>query len=814
MIMERPEGCQTSSRVPGASLCRYNAAPMRRPARHARTVRPLAALLAALGLAAAWATMEAGVPARRPASAPLRWPLEVPGALLSTFGEYRYDHLHAGIDISTQGGTGYRVLAAAAGTVYRLKVEWRGYGRALYIRHPGGRVTVYGHLERFEDRVLGLERRVAHRQAEAKTRYPGDIYLAPPLPVRRGQLVGFSGESGVGLPHLHFEVREREDEPIDPFAAGLRPPEDRRRPVLESLTVTAADPPTFIDGALREKTYGFTARPPGPASTDGPVRVSGPFLAALAAYDPTGAGGRAGVRNVQMAIDGTTRYRLTLRSFRFDQYPQAGLLYDHRGSRLGPAAFSYRLVRLPGSDLAIGDERREPPSAPGAYPGAIDLPPGPHVMEIVAIDAAGNRAQARVCLLVERPERPRIVDAEAGPDTGPASIRFALDEAPPAPRPVLTAVKPVACPVPDRAVEGEAWSGAGDTFLPVSCRIDQGTCRTAPESPGPVGGVLRLRELRGGVPGPWEIVASRTRTPAAALDRERCVETYPGFLDVLVPAEGPFAGPWDVVGGLRSEPLVPLLYRDGLLFGAGIDYRRAALAPPLAIAVGHASLPLDLDVRFLDPRESLTYEGPGFTLAVPAGARFFPGPLVVRASPIAGDPVLPAVGDAVDLLPDGEALNERATLTFYLTGAIDPQALGVYRWDRFRSRWAYEGGDPADGPRSALSIRLRRYGRFALLQDASPPAVAEVRPGDRETGVPRRPRITARVEEEGEGLDFDGVTFVLDGTPRESEFDPDRATSRVLDDPRLLPGRHHLLVTATDKAGNTSTAVEVWFDVR
>src|SRR5439155_3452648 len=100
---------------------------------------------------------------RRAVRGSLLWPLEIPGVLLSTFAEYRYDHLHAGVDISTRGGTGYKVRAAESGSIYRLKVEWRGYGRALYIRHAGGRVTVYGHLERYEDRLLHLERRVARR---------------------------------------------------------------------------------------------------------------------------------------------------------------------------------------------------------------------------------------------------------------------------------------------------------------------------------------------------------------------------------------------------------------------------------------------------------------------------------------------------------------------------------------------------------------------------------------------------------------------------------------------------------------------------
>src|SRR5262245_49124261 len=176
------------------SLCGYNASSMREtvstspPATRSRPgVRFLIGLLLAAVLPLPTAGLQAAAAPARPGHAArsqapgraegLLWPLETHGPVLSSFGEYRYDHLHAGVDISTGGGTGFKVLAAAPGEVFRLKVEWRGYGRALYLRHAGGRVTVYGHLERYEDRVLGLEKLVARRQASLGTRYPGDIYL-------------------------------------------------------------------------------------------------------------------------------------------------------------------------------------------------------------------------------------------------------------------------------------------------------------------------------------------------------------------------------------------------------------------------------------------------------------------------------------------------------------------------------------------------------------------------------------------------------------------------------------------------------------
>src|SRR5262245_49190859 len=87
------------------------------------------AVAAAVPVAVALALTAAPSPAakRQEASGTaLQWPLDATPAIVSTFGEYRYDHLHAGVDISTGGRTGLKVRAAAAGAVYRLKVEWRG----------------------------------------------------------------------------------------------------------------------------------------------------------------------------------------------------------------------------------------------------------------------------------------------------------------------------------------------------------------------------------------------------------------------------------------------------------------------------------------------------------------------------------------------------------------------------------------------------------------------------------------------------------------------------------------------------------------
>jgi len=80
-------------------------------------------------------------------------PLDIPMLLSGNFGELRSNHFHAGIDIKTQGVTGQRVHASADGYISRIKIEAAGYGNTLYITHPAGYTTVYGHLDRFRQDI-------------------------------------------------------------------------------------------------------------------------------------------------------------------------------------------------------------------------------------------------------------------------------------------------------------------------------------------------------------------------------------------------------------------------------------------------------------------------------------------------------------------------------------------------------------------------------------------------------------------------------------------------------------------------------------
>lgn len=137
-----------------------------------------------------------------------RAPLDIPILLAGNVGEIRPGHFHAGLDMKTNGHIGMPVHAAADGYISRVAVSSTGYGNVIYITHPAGYTTLYGHLHRFNPQ---LEKYVEEKQYQQES-WSVDLRIPPGLfPVKKGQFIAWSGSTGSSeAPHVHFEIRNTE----------------------------------------------------------------------------------------------------------------------------------------------------------------------------------------------------------------------------------------------------------------------------------------------------------------------------------------------------------------------------------------------------------------------------------------------------------------------------------------------------------------------------------------------------------------------------------------------------------------------------
>lgn len=172
------------------------------------------------------------IPAQLPQNyfgAPLHGNLTVSGS----FAELRANHFHSGIDFRTEGGEGRAVLASADGYVSRIRIGPYGFGKALYLAHPNGYTTVYGHLKNFN----GTIQTYAVNQQYKSESFEQELYLSSTaLLVKKGDTIAWSGNTGgSGGPHLHFEIRKSSnDQIINPLLFGLKI-NDNLDPFIKSM---------------------------------------------------------------------------------------------------------------------------------------------------------------------------------------------------------------------------------------------------------------------------------------------------------------------------------------------------------------------------------------------------------------------------------------------------------------------------------------------------------------------------------------------------------------------------------------------------
>lgn len=212
--------------------------------------------------------------------------------LSGNFSELRPNHFHTGLDFKIGGREGEPIYAAADGWVHRIKVSTFGYGNVIYLKHPSGHITVYGHLRNFNKTLhrYVLEGMYQEEKNDFE-RYPEQGIL----PVKKGELIGYGGNTGSsGGPHLHFEIRDSLDRAMDPLLFGFPEIVDRLPPTPQILAFTPLDIQSRIDGQFERKELPLVPTNGG-YTIPKPIAISGKVGLEIKGFDQAdGVGNRNG----------------------------------------------------------------------------------------------------------------------------------------------------------------------------------------------------------------------------------------------------------------------------------------------------------------------------------------------------------------------------------------------------------------------------------------------------------------------------------------------------------------------------------------
>jgi len=775
------------------------------------------------------------------------WPTDASHWMTSAFAEYRPRRLHAAIDIKTWNRTGYKIFAVRDGYVERLRVSPFGYGKAIYLRLDTGEVALYAHLSGFNEKI---EKIVAQTQ-EKSGRYRLNRYFKPgAIPVKKGDFLGFTGETGIGVPHLHFEMRDAKNRPINPLSKGYRI-DDRVAPVPRKLAAIPLALGSRVGDDFKPQIFDLQRAGVNHYRVAQPISVQGEVGLAISGYDMTGTvDNKFGIYRLRLSIDGVPFYSAQYDRFSYANNRFADLDRDYRLRRRGYGRF-YRLFldpnnklrfyhvdgkeagrlitrpnsHMPGFAAWSGAKRLEngPASSDGENGGSrlLDengtrvLAPGWHDILIELGDFFGNVTRIEGKVLAG--ERFRI---RASCDTAGNRVALAHLEVPEAHLPAQVQVWQSVIPgrgawvlLHEMAFPGTNGTTSNATALPVWL-----------DSTGTVNhfrGFRFVAEDGYGVRSWPDFVYYAGPLARRGFDLELAADFYDDYVRLVLKSTYPLVAPpkLELSFADGSSRYLQPQQKDALTYLQLLPLREIS---GQAIAFKAEAESIAHDLATAEQRFDIMRirKGQASELVSPDGRmriRFRQNSLyrdlygrinVTKREALGSDPEL--VTDVYRAEPADVLLNHRAEVVMaYPPEVIDPAKLGVY-YKSGHSHWHFID-NKLDRQAQQVSAAVLSLETFALRVDDTPPVVNIRVPRAGQT-ISAATTIRAYGKDAQSGFESEeSLELFIDGRKVIAEYDPE--VHEIAYKPRkaLAPGRHLLFFRATDRSGNIATTEREFF---
>ncbi len=327
-------------------------------------------------------------------------PLNIPMFLSGNFGEIRSDHFHSGIDIKTQGTTGHHVFAIEDGYVSRIKIQANGYGKSLYITHPNGYTSVYGHLDRYREDIEAWVKEFQYRRQSHQV----DIYPDPgEFRISKGTFIAYSGNTGGSSgPHLHFEIRTSGNQhPTNVLKYGFDI-KDQRAPKFHTLYLVNTGKGGHVNGIQGKQSFNLVIDNGYYMVPWGTLLVAGGEVGIVAeVFDYLdGVPNRCGVYAMELYVDNKLVYSHVMDEFSFSETRYVNAHIDYM-EQVSSGKKAHRLFRLPNDKLRI--------YGPLENNGILTIDENrDYPVRVVATDVAGNRSEMRFTIAGKPGLRPPL----------------------------------------------------------------------------------------------------------------------------------------------------------------------------------------------------------------------------------------------------------------------------------------------------------------------------------------------------------------------------------------------------------------------
>ena len=307
------------------------------------------------------------------------WPTDLGKHLSSNFGEFRTTGYHLGLDIKTKGTTGHPVYAVSDGHIARIVTNYSGFGRALYLTLDDGQTAVYAHLSKFIPRI---EDRLKEAQKNGQSYMTNIFPSGKEFQFEKGDIIAYSGNTGFSFgPHLHFEIRNKSGQTLNPLTHGLSQP-DRFAPIVEEISIIPLNDKSWVNGNQLPQNFPLFRDKKGEYHFPDTINIFGSLGLSIKAFDKRqGANNIYQPHRIEIYIDEKFHHSLQFDRLDYKWLPTANYILDYRNARLNLGNF----IKL----YKNNSDPRVPIHADSTN-GILDLKPGYHSVKILIMDVLKN----------------------------------------------------------------------------------------------------------------------------------------------------------------------------------------------------------------------------------------------------------------------------------------------------------------------------------------------------------------------------------------------------------------------------------------
>lgn len=702
-----------------------------------------------------------------------RWPLNINNGYSSSFQEFRNSHFHAGIDLRTYQKTGYPVYALADGKVVKIRVVKRGSGRGLYLKHHDGHTSIFFHLDRF---IPALEKIVKRVQGAAGKKYFGNYDLKNPFPVKKDDLIAYSGETGYGFPHLHLEIRDPQYRAVNPFKLIKLPANDSNFPVLKSLLLRNKSE-SLINGRVGESWFKFNRASDSLYYLKEPLVVTGRFDLLLNTRDISDTGKYVAPYEISLFINDRNTFCLRFDRFAWEDNNQLGFVYDMFYSSSGN--FFYNLFFQNGFEMEMNKLDLD------SVFDQLDV--GRHECKILVKDNYENMSTGIFTLYkIEMP----LIEIE---NLALKDNRIELDII----RLKARSSDEVVLDLLD--FQGKKlYSGKLDYS-----EIDEPRNLVLDGIMEKVFFLDFIFKKQGVVYGSRRFCLDKDYgIDLKNIEFETFINRDVIFLMIDHPRFLAENTELNVIQGERTISVKPFMGPENLYF----------CFKPLSLAN-------DIQLEFLLKRENEIVKSFSHRLRVihliretkqtfrdnDFRADFFPKaikePKVLKFDIVDHDSQFPVLSRQVSLYPYHFPFLDYVYYQFSKL-VENPLQVGIFKFDSKRRKWRYVFTS-YDEQTYTYKIKVIASGIFALMRDIYPPEIKLAKTGSRFKSKIKR--IILKITDKGKGVNDGSLRVLVNGQRVECEYDPDWRHVIIQDVRNLARGRNVIKASVSDYAGNVSS---------